>query len=291
MKNFLLKFVIVILQSPSIFYAQGCIDAGFCSLQNTNENDSLKLNSLIIGAGNGTGFEDINVFNSYLEYSRFVNENLSIQAKIVFLNADGGLGSNNCFGDLFFTSNYELPAKTNYRYSFLAGVKISLNNANTRNESGFSLPLDYQTSLGTYEFIFGINLQHKNHLEFSTALQIPIINSNENQFLSGTYLNSENFASTNNFKRKPDALLRFPYLYAIPNSKFSFKPNLLSIYHLGKDIYTNNNNPIKIEGSKGLTINGGVVTNYTFKNKSQIELITAIPLLVREIRPDGLTRS
>lgn len=47
------------------------------------------------------------------------------------------------------------------------------------------------------------------------------------------------FALTNLFKRKADALLRLSYQYDVANTNWNFKPNLLTLYHLGEDSYVN----------------------------------------------------
>jgi hypothetical protein len=46
-----------------------------------------------------------------------------------------------------------------------------------------------------------------------------------------------------------------------------------------------------ISGSDGLTINGNLISAYSFNKKNSLELSLATPFVVRDIRPDGLTRS
>lgn len=55
-------------------YSQGCSDAGVCSLDIMNENsthnsEQLYNNTLQFGIGYGIADNNINVFNSFLEYS------------------------------------------------------------------------------------------------------------------------------------------------------------------------------------------------------------------------------
>ena len=102
---------------------------------------------------------------------------------------------------------------------------------------------------------------------------------------------SNDFPSTNLFKRSADALFRTTYNFSTSSNTFSFKPNVLFIYHLVEDSFTNIfAKEQKIAGSDGLTINANLVTTYYISNTSSIDLSLAAPLLIRDSRPDGLTR-
>ena len=60
---------------------------------------------------------------------------------------------------------------------------------------------------------------------------------------------------------------------------------------MGEDTYQNVfGNRENIKGSDGLTINGNLITTYNFNKKNSLELSLATPFLIRDIRPDGLTR-
>jgi hypothetical protein len=63
---------------------------------------------------------------------------------------------------------------------------------------------------------------------------------------------------------------------------------------LGNDTYVDgntSNKPIEITGSDGLTLNVTGAGWYSFSNKFSIGLLAGAPVVVRDIRPDGLTRS
>ncbi len=75
--------------------------------------------------------------------------------------------------------------------------------------------------------------------------------------------------------------------------KWSVTGGLLGIYHLGKDTYIDANTsaaPIPIKGSEGLTLNATAIARYQVSNKFSIGLSGGVPLVVRDVRPDGLTR-
>lgn len=278
-------------------YSQGCSDAGFCSLsvlKNNTQSSKLK-NAISIGLNYGSGEQNTSTLNPYIEYSTQVSKNVTFQTKLTSTYANGFLGSKFNLGDAFaFITWKSNNTKSNSQFTFIHGFKIPLTSANDKNSNGKPLPLDYQSSLGTFDFISGVNLIVNKKWEFNTGFQIPISNSNKNSFFPSDYTDTraQKFIPTNLFERKPDVLLRVGYYAQKPNSSFSIKPNLLAIYHIGNDSYLNKTGTrVSIDGSQGLTLNANIVATKTFKNETQLELVAATPVVVRTARPDGLTRS
>lgn len=276
--------------------SQGCSDAGFCSLGilKTDNRVTAKKYSIAIGVNYGSGEQSTNTFNPYLEYAIRFNNRLSGQVKITSAYANGFLGSTFNVGDIFGFINYAAKTKNSNRLSLLSGVKVPLSHSNDKNEEGKPLPLDYQSGIGTYDLIEGINYIMKEKWEINAGVQIPVIQKNKNTFFPDEYSDSRilDFAPTNNFRRKSDALLRLGYYFRFKESSISIKPNVLAIYHLGEDSYENRLGiREKIKGSDGLTMNAGLIANKQFKNDNDLELVIASPFIVREVRSDGLTRS
>jgi hypothetical protein len=281
---------VMFLFSFQNFYSQGCSDAGFCSLDHKTE-ESVTKNAINFGVGIGSGFENVSIFNSSIEYGRSITKGFSIQTKLTYQSTSGDLGSNSGLGDVFFIGNFIIPSKNeNQNWGISTGFKFPLSDANAKANNGFSLPLDYQTSIATTDFIAGVNVVFDKKWEFQTAVQIPIANQNKNQFVQNSYPNTAAFVTTNDFVRKPDALFRAGYNYNLKETKFSFKPNLLFIYHLGEDQFTLANVEQNIKGSDGLTLNGVLNTTYSLNSTNKLELVLASPFVVRDVRPDGLTR-
>ena len=124
------------------------------------------------------------------------------------------------------------------------------------------------------------------------AYQQPLTQNN-NQYTIYPTLVATNipYLNTNNFKRAADVLARVTYNWEL-NDKFTLKPSVLPIYHLAKDKTTDFvGNEYEIEGSDGLTLNTNVFLNYALNAKSNLEFSFGVPFVVREVRPDGLTRS
>jgi hypothetical protein len=270
--------------------AQGCSDAGICSIGHAFQSNEKELkNNIEIAIIFGAGESDVKYFSPYISYTKRFNDKYSFTSKVTFSNANGSFGTRSQFGDAFLIGNYTFKEKNNKQWSTLVGLKFPFNSSNLKI-NGYSLPMDYQSSLGTIDLFLGTNLQYKKW-DFNAAVQIPIINLNKNSYfkeLGGT----DDFPSTNLFERKPDALLRATYSIKTQNQKFTFKPNVLFIYHLGEDSFENVFGVREsIIGSDGLTINGNLISAYNVNKQNSVELSLATPFVIRDIRPDGLTRS
>ena len=284
-------FLILIISSfVNKIYAQGCSDAGICSIDHGFQSDEKQFkNRLEFVAIYSLGEADLAYFSPYISYTKRFNDRFSFTSKITFSTANGSFGTRSQFGDAFGIGNYTFKETKKKQWSVLIGFKFPFTASNLKINS-YSLPLDYQSSLGTIDLFLGTNLNYKKW-NFNAAIQIPVINLNKNSYLK-EYGGTDDFPSTNYFKRKSDALLRATYSIKTPNSKFKFKPNVLFIYHLGEDSFVNVfGQRENIMGSDGLTINGNIITSYTLSKQSSLELSLATPFIVRDIRPDGLTRS
>jgi hypothetical protein len=283
-----LLFIIIIFANNA--FSQGCSDAGICSIGNgfKSEEKSFK-NRIEIATIFGAGESDVTYISPYVSYTRRFNDRFAFTSKVTFSTANGSFGTRSQFGDAFLIGNYTFKQKNNKQWSALAGWKFPFTASNLKI-NGFSLPLDYQSSLGTIDLFLGTNLNYKKW-DFNAALQIPVFNLNKNSYFN-EYAETDDFPSTNLFERRPDALLRATYSIKTTNKKFTFKPNILFIYHLGEDSFENIfGERERINGSDGLTVNGNLITSYNLNKQSSLEVSLATPFVVRDVRPDGLTRS
>ena len=270
-------------------YAQGCSDAGICSVGNAFHQETITKNNIEFGSVFGAGEADVKYFSPYLTYTRNFSHRFALSTKVTYSLAQGSFGQRGQFGDAYLIGNYNWKSKSTAQWSTLLGMKFPFTQSNLKI-NGYSLPLDYQASLGTFDLIVGGHLNYKKW-DFDAGLQVPVFNINKNSYFK-EYSGTNDFPSTNLFQRKPDALLRTTYTLKTNNQKFSFKPNVLLLYHLGEDSYeTIFGKRENIDGSDGLTINGNLISAYHFNKNNSIELSLATPFVVRTIRPDGLTRS
>jgi hypothetical protein len=283
-------FVLLVLTIPKL-YSQGCSDAGICSISSSHHINSteLKKNSLEVGYIFGKGLENVIYNNGFIGYTRDFKNNWGLSSRITYNQATGSFGKLGRLGDIFFVINYKKEFNKNSFIKPSFGLKIPLSTSNFKINQ-IALPLDYQASLGTFDALLGIEYFYKKW-KVDAAFQLPFWQINRNSYFD-EYSASNDFPSTNLFKRKPDILLRTAYTFHTKNKKWFFKPNVLAIYHLGNDTYEDIFGKRKeIEDSQGITINASLITDYNINNKNRLSLNIAAPLLVREIRPDGLTRA
>ena len=149
-KNYLVLLFIIV--SAGRIAAQGCSDAGFCTINSfkPNSGDSIKaLNSQFkIGTFFGKADNSISVYGNYLEYNRQLNEKFGLDLKLTTLAQNGNNISVFGLSDVFVNANY----KASEKLKITLGAKIPLSNANKSLEN-LPLPMDYQASLGTFDFI------------------------------------------------------------------------------------------------------------------------------------------
>ncbi|MFC0515776.1 hypothetical protein ACFFGT_16260 [Mucilaginibacter angelicae] len=300
MKYLYICFIAMAISVKS--FAQGCSDAGFCSLgslkNHLTDDDSAttvkKNQSIAFGINYGLGEQKTSTVNGYIEYQAKFNNRFAFQSKITGTYATGFLGNTFNPDDVYTTLNYSPQVSKVNSLNFIGGIKVPLTYGNAKNAEGKPLPLDYQASIGTYDAIGGVNYIVNRKWEFDAAVQVPVIQVNKSTYFPDEYSDPRalKFAPTNNFRRKSDLLARIGYYIYLPQSSITLKPSISGIYHVGNDTYENRfGDKTFIDGSRGLTLNGSIVATKRFKNANQFEIVVGTPFIVRKERPDGLTRS
>lgn len=295
----LILIIIFILASPVLtttIFAQGCSDAGFCMIGNLDqrrENHTEKKQKLSVLLPLGAGDASVFVFTPGIQYDNTLSEKWSVQGKLTANYANGNLGSAFGMGDLFLSGTRTRLGENGWKTSITLGTKVLLNLGNLKAD-GKALPMQYQSSLGTVDFIAGFSLRN-NSWQFSTGWQQPVSGINRNNFLPAYWdtPEAEEYPPSNDLHRQGDVLLRAGYSFTI-RQKFSVNPGLLGIYHLSEDTYVDgnlSNEPIGLSGSQGLTLNVTLACSWHVSENLNIGFSAGTPLVVREVRPDGLTRS
>jgi hypothetical protein len=269
--------------------AQGCSDAGFCTINSfkPKTGESAFSHQVKTGVAYGKADFSVSVISGYVEYTRQFSEKFSSDVKFTSLAQSGNSISVFGLSDVYVNANYQASPKI----KFTLGAKIPLQNA-SKNEEDLPLPMDYQSSLGTFDLLAGVGFAIRN-IHLVAAWQQPLT-QNKNAFLADEYPPASalsRFPSTRNFKRSGDVLLRISYPLKI-SERLQFTASVLPIYHLANDRYTDSQQvESEIEGSQGLTLNLNAFLDYQLNDKSSVQLNAGFPTVVREARPDGLTRS
>ena len=295
-KNMKLLFVCIIVLTTTIvpltLRAQGCSDAGFCTIQNIKSIEPAdtfisKRNTLNVGLSFGESKYGILIFNPFVEYSYDMSDKVSFTARLLAAKHSGELGSVRAgLSDAMLTIGYAFADNM----KFTGGFKLPLVNGNQKKNS-IPLPMAYQNSLGTFDMIMGFSYKLKRW-SFIAGYQQPIIQNN-NGFLASDYAEDapeHKYYSTRNYVRAGDVLLRISYT-PVDSRRLRLITGVLPILHLFNDTYTDRaDKVVEIKGSQGLTLNITAILQIKL-NKSQILEITAgAPVISRDVRPDGLTK-
>jgi len=287
-KQILLPILLLVCMANNQLYAQGCSDAGFCTIP--LRPAAASKNNIQTELAYLQGEENTSLANLSVSYSRQLSKKLQWDNKLVLAYVNGNYGSVLNLGDFYSTVRYGIKTPSGKMVHLLGGVKLPFNQSNLKIRN-VSLPMVYQTSLGTYDLILGTAFA-AGKLDMNVAFQLPVVQQNRNSFIKEQAPLAGEFPTTNLFRRKADVLWRVGYPFKSKTAKWSFNPNLLAIYHLGEDSYENVfGKRENIKGSSGLTLNANLQIGYRISQQQSLQLSLATPFVVRDTRPDGLTRS
>jgi hypothetical protein len=287
----------ILLSAYTSLFSQGCSDAGFCTMgamkpdQPFNKKIELKLRSMEISFYRGTTTLTPIVYVATADLNFTLNAKTSFQVKLPYQAVQGRLANTSGLGDisLCFTRNIFTTEKFDINIS--VGGKIPTNHSDKKDDNGEPLPMYYQTSLGTYDFITGVSLISRHWL-VATGIQHPF-NKNENQFIWQQWLDpneTEYIKKYNNakeLKRGTDVMLRVERNFRF--SRLNFSLGLLPIYRITRDEITTPDGR-REKRDKGLALSAIFTTGYNFNVQSGVKLLLGHKLVQREFNPDGLTR-
>jgi hypothetical protein len=274
---------------PELF-GQGCSDAGVCSIggMNSGLSGNVFKSTLVFSHSFGIAENFTLVQKTQLE-GRFEIFNKSyINARIPFQFSTGNLGNSGSIGDIALSFSQEFAIAEHRAMITLGGI-VPTNDSDI-SEGGRDLPMDYQSSLGSYDLIIGGSYFFKTW-QISIGYQHPL-NRNKNGFLHSQWLDNEDaldYFESNQLKRGDDLILRIEKRYDRPRSTIYI--GVLPIVRLQKDEIIKNGSVVKLMGSSGLTFNLNFTMQKSLSDRLNFRLGVGGPLIFRETRADGLTRA
>ncbi|HEX6227455.1 MAG TPA: hypothetical protein VFZ52_23725 [Chryseolinea sp.] len=284
----------------NVAFAQGCSDAGFCTMgamkpdQPFNKKLELRLRSMEISFYRGTTPKPVTpiIYVVTADLNFTLNGKTSFQLKLPFQGVNGRLANTLGMGDISLCLTRTLLTRETFDINFSLGGKIPTNNS-SKDVNGLPLPMYYQTSLGTYDLISGISLISRNWL-FATGIQLPL-NKNGNDFLWEAWKGSDeetyilNYNQSNELQRGTDIMLRVERNWRF--SRLNFSLGVLPIYRINNDeISLLNGSRFKPKGAQGLAMSGIFTIGYSFGVRSGIKGLVGHKIVQRDNNPDGLTR-
>jgi hypothetical protein len=295
---FLFSSLSICVLTSNVTFSQGCSDAGFCTMgamkpdQPFNKKLSLRLRSIEVSFYRGTTPLTPIIYVATVDFNFYVNSKTSLQIKLPYQAVHGQLANTSGIGDISLCITRSVLKRENFDVNFSIGGKIP-SNTSSKDIDNRPLPMYYQTSLGSYDFITGISFITKKWL-LATGIQHPF-NKNGNQFLweswQGTteeaYIGLYNQAKE--LKRGTDIMFRVERNWRF--SRLNFSLGLLPIYRINNDeISLANETRVQPEGAKGLALSAIFTTGYSFNVKSGVKLLVGRKIIQRDNNPDGLTR-
>ncbi len=298
---------------PTALNAQGCSDAGACTAgpigqlqlwtDSVPDTESYR-NNARLGFSYAIGEQGTIITQISPEINIGFARRWSVQVKTSYINAHGDLGDNNGIGDLFVVPSFAFVDERERKLSGALGVRLPTGSTNasvdritTEQMGPLPLSMPYQTGLGTTDLLVGINWRHKRYVA-SIAYQHVLVQNNENQFTHAAWFDdptASTYFESRELKRSDDLVVRAQYAYGC--GRLSLQPGLLAIYHVKNDTRLGattflNPDPVQwtIANSNGLTLNLTVDLRFKLADRWALEASFGAPVIVREVRPDGLTR-
>lgn len=299
----MILFIITLTVSYTVL-AQGCSDAGFCTMgamkpdQPFNKKVEFKLRSMEFSFYRGTTSTSPVVYVATADLNFSLSRKTFFQVKLPYQAINGNFGSTSGLSDISLSVTRTLKATDKYDINFTVGGKIPSNKSDlsdpTRNNIDF--PMYYQTSLGTYDFITGISLITRNWL-FATGLQHPF-NEISNEFVWAEWREPvypdfnyvRTYDQSNKLKRGTDVMLRVERNFRF--SQFNFSLGALPIFRITKDEIEDplTGQRVKLDGTTGMALSAIGTFGYSINVRSGVRLLMGAKITDRDVNPDGLTR-
>jgi hypothetical protein len=289
--------------------AQGCSDAGFCTMGAMKPNQAyskkinFKLRSIEFSQYKGETTLTPIVYVANLDVSFGISERTGFQVKLPYQWTTGNLGQAAGLGDISLSVTHNIRKIKSFELNATLGMKIPSNKSDLQSQGrkrplsdGLVLPMYYQVSLGSWDFVAGASLINEKWL-FAIGYQAALT-ANNNTFKwsewdppvypSETYIREYDLATK--LKRGSDIMFRVERNFRF--TRYSFNIGLLPIYRITHDqiIDETTNEYVKVANTTGLALSalGGFAYNINVNNS--VKFTYGLKLKQRDTNPDGLTR-
>lgn len=281
-------------------YAQGCSDAGFCTMgamrpnQSFSSKGTIKLRSVELLQYVGvTKFNDV-ILTSLADVNLGIGNRGSFQVKLPYTFVSGSLANTNGLADISYSYTHTLLTKNTYQLMGTLGGKIPTNHSDKESLDGRPLPMYYQTSLGTYDIVAGLSFITRKWL-VATGYQ-QALNETGSQFRWSDWAGSPDNAKaleypvSRNLQRGKDVMFRVERNFR--STKWNVYLGVLTIYRITKDEVAKGKeeNRVKVEATTGAAITGLTGIGYRFSTSVAIKGMFGLKIINREHNPDGLSR-
>ncbi|GAB4337295.1 MAG: hypothetical protein OHK0038_15700 [Flammeovirgaceae bacterium] len=223
-----------------------------------------------------------------------------VQFKLPYSFTYGQLANTHGFGDISLSLTRNVYFSEKLQINATIGMKIPTGNANKTTSEGLPLPMYYQQSLGTKDFVAGISASNRNWM-FAFGYQ-QAFGTIDNAFLWKPWTDAvkngirpaEDSVISNKYYRSKELTRGKDIMFRVERnfrfSKISLNLGLLPIIRVTRDVVTIAGKREKQDGSQGLALTGLFGGAYHINAKMSLTFINGIRIIQREKNPDGLSR-
>lgn len=285
--------------------AQGDSDPGFSSvgamrtaagLAITDEEYENQKVQLSVGTGFAKGEQDVKLVIPQLEMRIPALEMGYFDVRLPMQATTGDLAHIWGLGDLTVTYTHFIANPEGWSFQFTGGGLFGMGTANQTDGKTRTLPMAYQSSLGSTDVIVGANAMFKQYVTIAAAYQQPVFRYNDNDYIRSTPYNDPLYSNSTyevgrRLYRNGDVMLRVEGHYGGTRAGISAGP--LAIYHLRNDLYMDRQGYYhEIKDSKGFTLNlaGNAFLRFGRYASFKLDVSAGIPVVDRDAIPDGTKR-
>ena len=290
-KNVIIILILVFISRMA--WGQGCSDAGACSIGGVHDdaagNTEMPKVKITLGQSFALGEKFVFISQTSLTVEHRFLKHTSYVVSVPFIFTSGNLGNSTGIGDVLVSVIQQLYSNGNSTVGMMVGGRLRSNNSDF-TFAGSPLPMAYQTSLGTYDIIGGVQYLWKTW-NFYFAYQHPF-GRNKNQYLhpAGETDPDKLYYESADLKRGDDLAFRLQKRFRLKKEQ-SLQAGFLSIYRIQKSQIIKNDQNVILDGTNGLTLNLFLTYAKSLKNNTRMEITAAAPIVDRTYRADGLTRN
>lgn len=264
--------------------AQGCSDAGICTMGNMRASAAATSHQRAIhtslSSSFGIGEKGVTILHVVPEVSLPLFGRGTLRASIPLVRASGSLGTNEGLGDASLNYSHSIYQHDGMEMGLTAGMRVATGTTNAERSAGRALPMPYQTGLGTTDLVVGFSAII-DRWTLAAGYQRVVDDRNSNAY----HDEGLGYFTSHQLRRGDDAMLRLSRRFDVGGVDLA--PSVLAIYRVQGDRVMN----VNVEGSSGLTLNVAFAAMTSISDRFNLRLDLASPIVVRKVRADGLTRA
>lgn len=281
---------ILLLTLPLFTAAQGSGDAGMWSSGDFDSRSRLTdtPTRLYVFQKAGMSNQDVICLSSEFQFDWNVWGGINFWFAIPYQVSLGDLTSTNGIGDFRVVLSHTLAEAGDFVVKINVGGVIPSGNAKDEFE-GKPLPMVYQSSQGAASFLVS-SMFYFRHWNLSVGYQ-RYISASKNSFTKQSWdmdERVEEFPDSPGLWNGDDLSFRLRKDFDRPKAQYSL--SVLPAFRLSEDRIQVDGKTLKVDGSDGFSLNVTAGVELRMGKAGYFHFLAAVPVIQREVYPDGLNR-